>query len=89
MPNHLLINYDETNLTNGPGRNIVIVTKGCRHPAIIMDSVVVKYVSVMFAGAGSGERLLLPIVYQAKHMVQKWSQKNFTIYQKAADLQWT
>ena len=64
VPNHLVINYDETNLTDDPGRKNVIVRRGCRHPEKIVDSSK-SSTSVMFAGTGSGELPPVYIVYKA------------------------
>ncbi|CAI6356789.1 unnamed protein product [Macrosiphum euphorbiae] len=54
---NLIINYDETNITDDPGKAKIITRRGCKHPERILDSSK-SSVSVMFAGTASG--YLLP-----------------------------
>lgn len=46
----MIVNYDETNMTDDPGRKKVIVRRGMRHPERIIDSSKAS-TSVMFAGS--------------------------------------
>lgn len=63
----MIVNYDETNMTDDPGRKKVIVRRGMRHPERIIDSSKAS-TSVMFAG--SADRILLPpyITYKAVNL---------------------
>jgi len=67
----LIINYDETNMTDDPGKVKVVTRRGCKHPERILDSSK-SSVSVMFAGTAS--RFLLPpyVVYKAEHLYDSW-----------------
>lgn len=66
-----IINYDETYMTDDPGKVKVVTRRGCKHPERILDSSK-SCVSVMFAGTASG--LLLPpyVVYKAEHLHDSW-----------------
>lgn len=68
---HLIINYDETNLTDDPGRKNVIVRRGCRHPERIVDSSK-QSTSVMFAAAADGTLLPPYIVYKSENLYDSW-----------------
>lgn len=67
-----IINYDETNLTDDPGRSTVIVRRGAKHAERILDSTKTS-TSVMFAGTASG--ILLPpfVVYKSKFLYDTWT----------------
>lgn len=68
-----IINYDETNLTDDPGKIRVIVRRGVKHAHRTIDFSK-SSTSVMFAATGSG--LFLPpyIVYKAKNLYPEWLQ---------------
>lgn len=61
----LIVNYDETNITDDPQRKKVLVKRNCRHPERIMDSSK-SSVSVMFSVAANGVLLPPYVVYKAK-----------------------
>ncbi|XP_039291350.1 uncharacterized protein LOC120353005 [Nilaparvata lugens] len=67
-----IINYDETNLTDDPGRVKIITRRGCKHPDRILDSSKAS-ISVMFCGTASG--ILLPpyVCYKAEHLYDSWT----------------
>ncbi|KAG5866306.1 hypothetical protein JTB14_002185 [Gonioctena quinquepunctata] len=67
---HSVINYDETNITDDPGRKKV-VRRGCRHPERIIDSSK-SSTSVIFAGAGT----LLPpyVTYKTENLSNTWTE---------------
>lgn len=67
----LIINYDETNMTDDPGKCKVITRRGCKHPKRILDSSK-SSVSVMFAGKASGFLLPPYVVYKAEHLYDSW-----------------
>ncbi|XP_063239266.1 uncharacterized protein LOC134540445 isoform X1 [Bacillus rossius redtenbacheri] len=73
IPVELLINYDETNLVDDPGKSKVIVRRGCKRAERIMDSSKATS-SLMFAGTASG--ILLPpyLVYKAEHLYNTWQE---------------
>lgn len=69
-PSHI-INYDETNLCNDPGRSKIITKRGCKYPERIMNQTK-SAVSVMFAASGDGVLLPCYVVYKAKHLYNTW-----------------
>ena len=64
---HLILNYDETNLTDDPGRKNVIVRRGIRHPKRLIDSSK-SSTSVTFSAASDGCLLPPYIVYKAENL---------------------
>jgi type IV secretory pathway VirB4 component len=56
-----VVNYDETNFVDDPGRRKVIVRRSVKHAEKIIDSSKTA-TSVMFAGTASGRLLPLMIV---------------------------
>lgn len=70
---HLIINYDETNLTDDPGRKHVVVRRGCRHPERIIDTTK-SSTSVMFTAVGNGVLLPPYITYKAEHLYNTWTE---------------
>ncbi|XP_072397988.1 uncharacterized protein [Diabrotica undecimpunctata] len=73
----IVINYDETNLTNDPGAVKVVVRKGSKHAHRVMDTSKTS-TSVMFSVAGDGTLLPPYIVYKAKHMYEGWADGGFS-----------
>lgn len=61
----LIVNYDETNLTDDPGRTKAIVRRGVKHAERIMDSSKTS-TSAMFAGTASGKVVPPFVVYKSK-----------------------
>ena len=51
-PSHI-INYDETNLTDDPGRKKCIYPRGCKYPERMLASTK-SAISLMFAGTAGG-----------------------------------
>jgi len=68
-----IVNYDETNITDDPGRKKIVARRGCRHPERIMDSSK-SSVWVMFAGTASGYLLPPYIVYKAENLYNGWTE---------------
>ncbi|XP_066943531.1 uncharacterized protein [Macrobrachium rosenbergii] len=66
IPPDNLINYNETNLSDDPGRKKVIIHRGCKYPERITNSTK-SSVSLMFACTASGKILPPYVVYKAKH----------------------
>lgn len=73
VPPEAIINFDETNITDDPGKPKVIVRRGIKYPERIMDSSK-SSVSVMFTGSASGQLLPLYVVYKAEHLYDTWKE---------------
>lgn len=70
----LIVNYDETNLTDDPGKSKVIIRRGAKHAERIMDSSKVS-TSVMFSGTASGDVLPPFVVYKSKYIYDVWTER--------------
>lgn len=68
----LIINYDETNMTDDPGRKKVIVRRGVEHAECIKDTSK-SSTSVMFSGTAPGVVLPIYVVYKADHLYDSWT----------------
>jgi len=66
-----IINYDETNLSDDPGRVKIITKRGCKYLERVMNSSKAS-TSIMFACTGTGELLPTYTVYKAIHMYDSW-----------------
>ena len=66
-------NFDETNLTDDPGKKKVLVKKGCKYPEFIRNASKTS-ISVMFAGNAAGELLPPYVVYRASNMWTTWTE---------------
>ena len=62
-----IINYDETNLSDDPGRKKIIVRRGTKYPERVMNATK-SCISLMFACTASGKMLPSYVVYKANHM---------------------
>lgn len=62
-----IINYDETNMSDDPGRVKIITKRGCEYPERVMNSSKAS-TSIMFVCTGTGELLPTYTVYKAIHM---------------------
>lgn len=69
-----IINYDETNLCDDPGKRKLIFRRGCKYPERIMNSSKAS-TSVMFAASGDGKMLPPYVVYKAQHMYTSWTER--------------
>lgn len=69
-----IVNYDETNFCDDPGKSKVVVRRGAKRAEKIMDTSK-SSTSVMFSVSASG--LMLPpyIVYKADHIWQTWTER--------------
>lgn len=61
-PTHI-VNYDEMNLCDDPGRRLVITRRGCKYPERVFNSTKAS-ISVMFAASGNGKILPPYVVYK-------------------------
>lgn len=68
-----LINYDETNFSDDPGRPKVISKRGAKHCDRVMDHSKTS-ISVMMAASAAGDLLPPFVVYKAKHRYVEWEE---------------
>lgn len=73
VPPNLMINYDETNITDDPGRKKIVVRRGCRHPERIIDHSK-SSTSVMFTAVGDGTLLPPYVTYKAENLYNTWTE---------------
>jgi hypothetical protein len=66
-----ILNYDETNLTDDPGKYKVICRRGCKYPEKILNSSKVG-ISLMFAGFANGDMMPPFVVYKSTHLWDSW-----------------
>lgn len=71
VPPKNVINYDETNMTDDPGQEVVVVRRGTKHPERVVDTSK-SSTSVMFAITGNGDLLPPYVVYKAMHTHDNW-----------------
>lgn len=69
----LILNYDETNLTDDPGAKKFIFKRGCKYPERVVNSTKTA-ISIMYAGTADGQLLREYTVYKADHMWDSWTQ---------------
>ncbi|XP_028042420.1 uncharacterized protein LOC114252110 [Bombyx mandarina] len=68
-----IVNYDETNLVDDPGRKRVLVKRSVKYPERIMNHTKVS-TSIMMAAAANGTLLPPFVVYKAQHVYDTWRQ---------------
>ncbi len=73
IPPENIVNYDETNLRDDPGKKKVIVKRGCKYPERVMNNSK-SSTSLMFSAAGDGTMLPCYVVYKAIHLYDSWTQ---------------
>lgn len=73
VPPENLINYDETAMTDDPGRKKVIIKRGTKYPEAVKNHSRAA-VSVMFAGTAAGDLLPPYVVYKAINIYEEWTQ---------------
>lgn len=61
-----IVNYDETNLTDDPGRRKLITKRGCKYPERVINHNKAS-TSVMFTASADGKLLPPYIVYKSIH----------------------
>lgn len=71
IPPENIINYDETNFTDDPESQRVMVRRGMKHVDNVLDNSKSSF-SVMFAGTASGVTLPPYVVYAALHLYPTW-----------------
>ncbi|KAJ8911489.1 hypothetical protein NQ315_010861 [Exocentrus adspersus] len=72
VPTCNIVNFDETNLSDDPGKKKIIAKRGCRYPERIMNSSK-SSTSVMFAAFADGNVLPPYIVYKAQNIYESWT----------------
>lgn len=73
VPPTNIINYDETNLSDDPGKKKVIAKRGCKYPERVMNHSK-SCTSLMFAGTADGTVLPWYVVYKATNLYNTWTQ---------------
>lgn len=71
VPPENIVNMDETNLTDDPGKKLVFIPRGLKHARRIMDFSKTS-TSVMFAAAGDGTCLPPYVVYKSINLYPEW-----------------
>jgi hypothetical protein len=66
-----IVNYDETNLTDDPGRKKVIVKRGSKYPERVMNTTKCS-ISLMMAGTAAGYLFPPYVIYKAQHLYDLW-----------------
>lgn len=72
VPPSNIINFDETNLSDDPGRKRIITKRGCRYPERVCNTSK-SCTSVMFAASADGKVLPPYVVYKAQNMYESWT----------------
>ena len=71
VPAGNILNYDETNLTDDPGRQKVITRRGSRYPERVINNSK-SGISLMFGCFADGSAIPIYVVYKSKHMWDSW-----------------
>lgn len=69
-----IINYDESNLTDDPGRSRVLVKRGSKHPERCLDTSKMS-TSIVMACTASGTLLPPYVIYKAEHLYDTWTER--------------
>ena len=72
-PKHL-INYDETNLCDDPGRKKILTKRGTKYPERVMNHSKAS-VSIMISATATGDVLPPYVVYKAQNLYDTWTEK--------------
>lgn len=72
VPPSNIMNYDETNLSDDPGRKKILTRRGTKYPERVMNASK-SATSVMYAGFADGHQLPPYIVYKATNMYDTWT----------------
>lgn len=73
IPDCNIFNYDETNMSDDPGKKRLLYKRGKKYPENIINHSK-SAVSVMFCGSASGVMLPPYIIYKSEHMWDKWTE---------------
>ncbi|CAG4979283.1 unnamed protein product [Parnassius apollo] len=71
VPTQNIINYDETNLRDDPGRKKVILRRGCKYPERVVDH---SKGSISLMMSATADSIFLPpcVVFKAAHLYDSW-----------------
>lgn len=72
VPPGNIFNYDETNISDDPGRKKVISKRGCRYPERVCNFSKAS-TSIMFAANAEGKLLPPYVVYKAQNLYESWT----------------
>lgn len=72
VPAENIYNYDETNLTDDPGRKKVLCRRGTKYPETIINTTKVSF-TVMFCGNAAGQEVPPYIIYKSEHLWTTWT----------------
>lgn len=72
IPNCNIINYDETNLSDDPGRKRIITKRGCKYPERVANFSKTA-TSLMFAASATGDLLPPYVVYKSTNLYDTWT----------------
>ncbi|CAB3246499.1 unnamed protein product [Arctia plantaginis] len=67
-----IVNYDETNLSDDPGRKKVIVKRGTKYPERVLNQSK-SSIYIMMAGTAAGELLPPYVIYKANNIYDTWT----------------
>lgn len=73
VPPENIYNFDETNMTDDPGRKKVICRRGSKYPERIMNSTK-SSTTVMFCANAAGQAVPPYIIYKAEHLWSTWTE---------------
>lgn len=71
VPLHKILNYDETNICDDPGKQLVYIKRGSKHARRILDSSK-SSTSVMFTICANGVMLPPYVVFKSKNLYPEW-----------------
>lgn len=66
-----IVNYDESNLSDDPGRTKVLVKRGCKYPDRVLNHSK-SSTSIMFSASANGSLLPCYVVYKSVHLYKTW-----------------
>lgn len=73
IPLENIVNYDQTNLSDDPGRKKILAKRGMKYPERVMNQSK-SATSIMYAATASGKLLVPYVVYKAKHLYDSWTE---------------
>lgn len=73
VPPENIYNYDETAMSDDPGRKKIICRRGCKYPERVINSTK-SNISVMFCGNAAGASIPPYIIYKAEHLWTTWTE---------------
>lgn len=73
VPPEQIFNYDETNLSDDPGKKLCLFKRGVKYPERVRDFSK-SSTSLMFCGSATGKMLPPYVVYKSVHLYETWMQ---------------